>query len=92
MEMQIEMGYRNASYLREDLDSSLLVDERKNDSGIISIYRNPGNLELPFESKYITIYTCEDAQAWGTVTGFNTLKPAREMLKRVWEWISMEVD
>ncbi|WP_034382935.1 hypothetical protein [Deinococcus sp. YIM 77859] len=87
---QIELGYNLATYLREDAEElGLVLEQKGNACGIISIIRNSSELDARGNGEpYLTIYTCEDAQAWGTVSAFKTLEDARAHMQHVWEAIS----
>jgi hypothetical protein len=69
--MQNEIGYSNATEYRSDLlEITPAIAEFRNVCGIITAHVANG--------KYETVYTCEDAQAWGTVSTFETEAEALE--------------
>ena len=94
MKQQIELGYRLASYLRDDVEElGLVIDQRGNRAGIITVARTDARLDLgDIVERFITIYTCEDAQAWGTVTSFDTIEDATAHMNRVWEALNIDND
>lgn len=88
---QIELDYNLATYLREDAEElSLVIEQEGNACGIISIIRNTSELDACGNSEpYLTIYTCEDAKAWGTVSAFKTLEAAQAHKNYVWEMLNI---
>ena len=87
---QIELGYNLATYLREDAEElDLIVEQRGNTCGIVALIRNSSGLDAHGNAEpYLLIYTCEDAQAWGTVSSFRTLEAAQAWMEYTWSGVN----
>lgn len=74
--MQIELGFRAASDLVDELPASAIISDDEINGGRVVVVNALTLEDEGIDQAPAVIYLCTDAQAWGTISTFASIQDA----------------